>query len=303
MKWSRSFIPETMSLKKALLLLTTTSSELLETRKRFTLPYLTSIVILSFGLQPSRRRVLQPSSRTVWYDQCSWARRHKVNMNQVKEIHPNKVAGENFAGSNILNNTIEATASYATQKSPTATELRMISQPSGDVNLNRYQNYVYQSGAGQGAFIYHAEQGINAYHSEFYGRQGEWVFTPRAISLSKNTMDAPRSSDGEHSTCTASKASGKLYGAAKYATLVVVKMPDLTEASMLEILWTIYDHIRHHHRKGKSVASISWGSLSIYKRFQSDAWADQILEIATKIMVLGVVVVSAAGNSAGPDGL
>ena len=64
--------------------------------------------------------------------------------------------------------------------------------------------------------------------------------------------------EGGHSTCTASKA--MIYGASKSATLVVVKMPNLDEGSIVEVLVTINVDIQTKNRGGRSVISISWVS-------------------------------------------
>ena len=118
--------------------------------------------------------------------------------------------------------------------------------------------------------------------------------------------EAPSSSNG-HSTCTASKAAGNIFGAARYATLVVVKMPDFTLESVLESLWTVYDHVKRNNRGDRSVLLIPWGSIDSYRSATDlDPWAQEILRACKMLNQLGVVVVSAAGNFAqtrGPSGL
>ena len=152
---------------------------------------------------------------------------------------------------------------------PSASELRILSQPSGQPDLNRFPNYVYEDGAGEDSFIYHAEMGINGDHIDFQGRKGEWVFTPLSIRAGQNTKNQSPSSSNGHSTCTASKASGNVYGAAKDATLVVVKLPDWTAAAMQEILEVIVYHISTNKGGSRAVVNISWGSLERYSDFSS----------------------------------
>lgn len=65
---------------------------------------------------------------------------------------------------------------------------------------------------------------------------------------------------GGHSTCTASKAAGMIYGASKSATLVVVKIPDLSERAIGEVLARIFKDVITKNRQGRSVISISWSS-------------------------------------------
>ncbi|KAL8865814.1 MAG: hypothetical protein Q9198_009152, partial [Flavoplaca austrocitrina] len=170
-----------------------------------------------------------------------------------------KIGGEPFATSQPEVLSPRALPHYLTQFAPTATELRVLSQPSGEANIDMYKNYVYASRAGENSFIYHVETGINADHVEFLGRRGEWVFTDLARRARQDTKDEAAVTGG-HSTCTASKAIGNLYGAYKYATLVVVKMPDFSDKAMVEALRTAYHHITQYNRGYKSVITISWGS-------------------------------------------
>lgn len=176
--------------------------------------------------------------------------------------------------------------------------MRVLSQPSGEANLNRYKNYVYASHAGEKFFVYHIETGINADHVEFHGRRGEWVFTDLARRAGEDKKDEAAVTRG-HSTCTASKATGNLYGASKYATLVVVKMPDFSDKAMVEALRTAYHHIKQHDRGQRSVITISWGSLRIYnKRMPLDTWGKAMEDALVGLDHAGVIVVCAAGNHA-----
>ncbi|KAL8761044.1 MAG: hypothetical protein Q9184_002810, partial [Pyrenodesmia sp. 2 TL-2023] len=193
---------------------------------------------------------------------------------------------------------LRATPVYETQHAPAATELRVISQPNGDANLNRHKNYVFRSRAGEESFIYHVETGINQDHIEFRGRQGEWVFTNSALFARQNVKNETAISAG-HSTCTASKAAGNLYGAAKYAALVVLKMPDLSDASMLDGLNAALHHIRMHNRGTRSVLSISWGSQKINKKGDCiDIWASRMEYLLVLLAQEHVITVCAAGNHA-----
>lgn len=140
-------------------------------------------------------------------------------------------------------------------------ELRVISQPPGRVPISRYHNYVYRTDSKKQIFIYHAELGINADHRDFADRPIEWLYTNRT-KFTGNALktESPSTEHPGHSTCTASKAAGKMFGASRLATLVVVKMPDLTPASTAEVFSTITDHILEKQRQGQSIVTASWGS-------------------------------------------
>ena len=109
-----------------------------------------------------------------------------------------------------------------------------------------------------------------------------------------------------HGTCTASKAAGMLYGASKFATLVVVKMADRSEASMAGVFGTIYDYITEKSRQGKSVVSVSWGSGSpLSYKFPNvppverlPAHWQQMHDYIKELYEISVLVVAAAGDSA-----
>lgn len=151
-----------------------------------------------------------------------------MNATQVRGVELNTViAGPSAGHTNPdLNATLAATPAFATQTAAVP-ELRVLSQPPGRANIDRYPNYVYQSGPpAEDVYIYHAELGINQTYDDFQQRQGgiEWVYTGRAIEQGQNTQtEAPNPEFPGHSTCTASKAAGKIYGASKNGHLVVVK--------------------------------------------------------------------------------
>lgn len=191
-------------------------------------------------------------------------------------------------------------AKYETQPNPTATELVVLSQPSdASYTIDDYQNYVWKAALRE-TFIYHAEFGINMAHKDFQGRPGkiEWLYTnltkDMGLDQKKEVIVA-----GGHSTCTASKAGGMLYGASKSATLVVVKMPDLSEGSIGEILATILHDIEFKGRHARCVVSISWvSSLPVDPSVPiPDPWTSIREDIVT-LMMRGVIVVCAAGNEA-----
>ena len=196
---------------------------------------------------------------------------------------------------------------YVTQKSPVAVELRALSQPAASGSIDHYPNYVYRTG-GRPTYVYHVELGVNQQHIDLHGRNVEWLYTGLAIERGANTPTEAFTGGG-HSTCTASKAVGNLYGASKSATLVVVKMPDYTEGSGGEVLRYVIDDINVKGRQAKSVVSISWASIGAV----SMPWASRgayntmgpghglLRTLKTQIyrlMAMKVVIVCAAGNAA-----
>ena len=177
-------------------------------------------------------------------------------------------------------------------------ELRVISQPAdGARGFSRYHNYVYRRNA-RPSYIYHAELGIDPEHLDFLSRPIEWLYTGRTIYMKQDTRsEIPESREdyGSHSTCTASKAAGKIYGASKTATLVVVKMPNFTHADIGGVLNTIYHDISAKRRQGKSVISISWGDIN------RTIWPKSHWELfkgfAVELNKLSVPIFVSAGNA------
>ena len=188
--------------------------------------------------------------------------------------------------------------SYQTQPSPEASELRVLSQPKGTDSIKQYGNYVFPIG-GSETYIYHAEMGINKDHLDFQNpqRQIEWVYTPLAEFYGQDMENESRVADG-HSTCTASKAAGNIYGANRQATLVVVKMPDWSVASIVQILLTISDHIHHNRRQARSVVSISWGTKATMSALQATVYYELMLGAVVQLSSDEVILVCAAGNHA-----
>ena len=182
-------------------------------------------------------------------------------------------------------------------------ELVMLSQPWGPNDISHYQNYVYDSTRRQDTYIYHAELGINKQHEDFQFQQGrriEWLYTQRQLELGDGPTESEAPDSDGHSTCTASKAAGRIYGAARQATLVVVKMPDLNVASLVEIFLTIDRDIRYKNRQNRSVVTISWAStLQVtYPLRPIDVAWNTMLRRLRGLSRMNVQIVTAAGNNA-----
>lgn len=180
--------------------------------------------------------------------------------------------------------------------------MRVISQPSDAPDLARFSDYVYyqrSTGDAEPAYIYHAEMGINAEHEDFRGVPIEWLFTPLQLF-----REGPQKSEAPvaagHSTCTASKAAGRLYGSGRGATLVVVKMPDWSAASVEQILGTILMDIEAKSREEQSIITISWGSKSpvALPLTENDDTRRTVLVDLAILQRKRVFTVCAAGNAA-----
>ena len=137
------------------------------------------------------------------------------------------------------------------------TELSVIAQPSGSA-LADVRNYVFDNVAGEGAYIYLIEYGINPGHPEFVNmvhppQQTDWLFVPRAP---RTYVDSD--TDLGHGSCMASKAAGAKFGVAKSARLVIVKSDD--EASEVNDAFRMaLDHIKSNGREGKAVVVYAGG--------------------------------------------
>ena len=199
--------------------------------------------------------------------------------------------------SEMVPSNLSATVIYDTQEAPIAAELRALSQPMGGGSISHYPNYVYPVRQ-KTTYIYHVELGIDEQHIDLHGRNVEWLYTGLAIERRANTPTEALTGGG-HSTCTASKAVGNLYGASKSATLVVVKMPDYTEGSGGEVLNYVVDDIYVKGRQAQSVVSISWGTIEAYNTVHlGHALRLTLIAQIRELMEMNVVIVCAAGNAA-----
>lgn len=148
-------------------------------------------------------------------------------------------------------------ASYGVQLD-SAKELRVLSQLRSKFSIEYYHNYVYPSVGPGGAtestesFIYHAEFGINEDHPDLKDRGNiDWLCTPRNDRI--HTVS--ESDVNSHSTCMASKATGRIFGATKEGKLVVVAMVILTISEISDCIRTILSDIMLHNRQRRSVVT------------------------------------------------
>ena len=152
-------------------------------------------------------------------------------------------------------------------------------------------------------FIYHAELGINTHHEDFQERRIEWLFTPRAELLGQDTKNkASEQQFGHRTSCTASKAAGRIYGAPKGATLVIVKMPNFRRDSVKEVQPHILDYIQHKSRNGVSVVSISWNGRQLVPDAPLDIVLSEMYSTLQWFLRYCIVLCSAGNYANQPDG-
>ena len=142
---------------------------------------------------------------------------------QIESISPNGIAAEDFVVDNAQDDTaptnsprhdkvkFSAESAYVTQLKASE-DLRFVSQPSGLPRLDNFPNYVYKK-ATKPSYIYSLGLGLAPLSLDFQLRDFEWVYTPRARYVGKDTRrdDSP----SWHGTAFASKAAGNIYGVAK----------------------------------------------------------------------------------------
>ena len=117
--------------------------------------------------------------------------------------------------------------------------------------------YAYRRAEKQ-VFIYTLDLGILPHHTEFRGRSIiEWLFGPLTKYKDRDTKtddDIP----GGHGTCVASKAIGNTFGAAKQATLVVIKLADTAMASLLDGLNSVIRNVTTKGRRGYGIILLTY---------------------------------------------
>lgn len=103
-----------------------------------------------------------------------------------------------------------------------------------------------------------------------------------------------------HSTSTASKAVGQVYGTAKKATLVAVKMKDQSMAEIGDIFRTVLEHIKLNEREKKSIVVLPRSSSFGAKADPNDLYMaqEEQRDDIKRLMENGVIVVAAACNHA-----
>jgi len=162
-------------------------------------------------------------------------------------------------------------------------ELRFLSQPPGVKGIDSFPHYMCQK-ATREAFLYYPNLGVDP----------EIADLTESLGRGFPGDDSP---DGE-STATASKAVGYIRGAAKEATLVVVKMAALEHLAILEALQMTINDVRSKRRQGMAVVILSWSSPDRKPfDFARDYVWNMIKGLIAEMAALDIVVVCAAGNA------
>ncbi|GJC95007.1 hypothetical protein ColKHC_03833 [Colletotrichum higginsianum] len=137
------------------------------------------------------------------------------------------------------------------------TELKVISQPPGSVRAADLPGFGYASEAGRGVTIYVIDTGANAQNPEWKDMTGSkrFMYLPEA----EETMTDGHKSG--HGSCVSSKATGSLFGTAKDADIVMLKVPKELPwtSAILAALVDISDDVERKGIKGKAVVNISLG--------------------------------------------
>ncbi|TDZ59884.1 Subtilisin-like protease 3 [Colletotrichum trifolii] len=159
-------------------------------------------------------------------------------------------------------------------------ELKAISQPAGAA-LADLPGYGYASEGGKGVIIYVMDT-------------GEWASMPGTKSFMYAPGAVRAETDGSnHGSCVASKAGGPVYGTAKDADMIAVKLPeDLSTSAIFTALIEISNDVYEKGREGKAVINMSLGS----RMADSTATAYKLLLVA--LMAQDIVIVTASGNDA-----
>ncbi|KAF2870474.1 subtilisin-like protease [Massariosphaeria phaeospora] len=142
-------------------------------------------------------------------------------------------------------------------------------------------DYIYDSSAGKGSFIYIIDTGIFTDHSEFAGR----------ATIGKSFIDGAVGEDDQgHGTHCAGTAAGSTYGVAKAANLIAVKVLGAdgsgTNSGVLKgIEWAV-DHATENGHLDHAVLSMSLGGT--FSQTTNDAIEEAISA--------GAFIAVAAGN-------
>ncbi|TKW55331.1 Subtilisin-like protease 3 [Colletotrichum tanaceti] len=172
---------------------------------------------------------------------------------------------------------------------PTAPrELIVISQAPGSKPAEELPSFAYAAEAGEGVTIYMIDSGLDPQHPEFETMKGDtrFIYTPDS--------DETETDESGHGTCVASKATGRFFGTAKNANLVMVKVPTNTTkvSSLFAALVEIGSDVHNRKIEGKAVVNLSGGNDLVKK---SSTWAFRLL-LQTLISQDIVIVVPSDNN-------
>ncbi|KAJ3220246.1 Proprotein convertase subtilisin/kexin type 9 [Dinochytrium kinnereticum] len=141
-------------------------------------------------------------------------------------------------------------------------------------NLPLDGKYHYANGGGEGVDIYVVDTGVQIHHEDF-GNRAEWGVTTRA--------DSPNEDDNGHGSHVAGIAAGTVFGVAKKAKVIAVKVLDADGHGPYSELIGIAVGCKRSSEKKKTIRS---------KGRKSEVLNKAILALSN----LGIHVTSAAGN-------
>ncbi|KDN70193.1 hypothetical protein CSUB01_07856 [Colletotrichum sublineola] len=168
-------------------------------------------------------------------------------------------------------------------------ELKVISQPKG-AKLAGLPGFGYSREAGRGITIYVIDSGANPTNKEWRGMGGthRFMYGPESLQVESDFMN--------HGSCVASKAAGPMYGTAKNANLVMVKLSyKLTLSTMYDAIVEVRNDIEKNRLRGKAIINISFLLNVEDPKGQSEA-VKGLRTLLVGLMANDVVVVTGSGN-------
>ncbi|QGI63879.1 hypothetical protein CEK27_007850 [Fusarium fujikuroi] len=190
---------------------------------------------------------------------------------------------------------------YETQ-SGAPTELVSISQPSTIPQLRDLKNYVHESHCGGQSFLYYVETGVafKAQREEFRNIASQHLLTDMAMENGDKPWfdDDDEGEDDEdmhsHGTCGAGKALGTRFGVSKKATLIVVRMHEVTSEEFQAALELILADLEDHPERQKN--SVVTMSLTLGQDWEEDDNLPGFTELFQKLFAMDVPLVCISGN-------
>ncbi|KAF2821808.1 hypothetical protein CC86DRAFT_100900 [Ophiobolus disseminans] len=246
------------------------------------------------------------------------------NMPEQRDVHGGGLSRDESSldlpstGRGRLHKNLQARAGDWVKQTTDDKVMKMISQYPG-ADLNRLTDFVYKRGAGEGVYIYLMDRGVqfnvkNKEEFEFRHIDDKKPLLMEALQTARSKDKGHKyyEDDDEdvlpHGTGLASRAAGKVYGIAKRATIIPVKLFTVSDEEFSEALGLIEEHISSiPGRQHKSIvmSAIGWKDALFGGRDTPeevrDAWDLQVRfgNLYKDIINLGVPVVCAAGNEEG----
>lgn len=196
------------------------------------------------------------------------------------------------------------------QKTPRP-EMKFLSQPPGDTDLNSLEYFAYLSTAGTGVTVYVHDSGLNQGHKWFnekvdgVERGKVKIIQPQKDAHGRKVPAINGDSDG-HGTCVADKVVGSIHGIAKGVNLKMVPQVDRDDDEfMLAELQLIVDDIKKKKKeagkfwnKGKSF----WAVVNLSYVFgtnieNSKDTLDRYRKKYKAMVDEGALIVAGAGNA------